>query len=204
FVRRRISTKTPERRMIMLRHIRRSLLRGSALALAVLAYGCAAQQATVVEAPRVPPTVHALPFQGRLVEGDPTEIPQAVALSLSGNSQVQFSYREELTHDEHHYPLWLTALAPSTYFGGPLGKYDVTAFATLSISDRNTVIGYYTAKALVSRSYTIYSEPTHAELERDARTEVRDKIDAELAFDRNRLAGALAQSRSSAIAPGNQ
>lgn len=188
--------------MIAPEYIRR-LLRVSVL-VAVLACGCSAQQVTVVEPPPVPQTVKALPFQGRLVEGDPTEIPQAVTLSLSENSQVRFSYREELTHDEYHTPLWLTALAPSTYFGGPLGKYDVTAFATLSISNGDTVIGYYTAKALVSRSYTIYSEPTHAGLERDARTEVRDKIDAELAFDRNRLAGALAQSRSSAIAPGNQ
>ncbi|MFZ1886405.1 MAG: hypothetical protein WAU33_00130 [Candidatus Binataceae bacterium] len=143
----------------------------------------------------------ALPFQGRLVEGDPTEIPQAVAMSLSDTSPVRFSYREELTHDEHHTPLWLTALAPTTYFGSPLGTYDVTAFATLSISNGDQVIGDYTAKALVSRSYTIYSEPTHAELERDARAEVRDKIDAELALDRNRLEEALAESKKLANAP---
>lgn len=179
-------------------HRPRSLLRFSALALTVLAYGCAVQQATVTAPPIVPPTVQALPFQGRLAEGDPTEIPQAVAMSLSDTSAIRFSYREELTHDEHHYPLWLTALAPSTYLGGSLGTYDVTAFATLSISNGDTVIGYYTAKALVSRDYTIYSEPTHAELEHDARAEVRDKIDAELAFDRNRLAGALAEAKSSA------
>lgn len=179
----------------------RSPLHVFVLALVFLAYGCAAQQATVVEPPPVPPTVEALPFQGRLVEGDPTEIPQAVAMSLSDTSPIRFSYREELTHDEHHTPLWLTALAPTTYLGATLGTYDVTAFATLSISNRDKVIGYYAAKALVSRPYTIYSEPTHAELERDARAEVRDKIDAELAFDRNRLAGALAGSRNLANAP---
>jgi hypothetical protein len=179
----------------------RSLFRSSVLTLALLVYGCAAQQATVVEPPPVPVNVEALPFRGRLVEGDSTEIPPAVAMSLSDTSPIQFSYREELTHDEHHLPLWLTALAPSTYVGGPLGWYHVTAFATLSISENDKVIGYYTAKALVSRSYTIYSEPTHAELERDARTEVRDKIDAELAFDRNRLAGAQAESRNLANVP---
>jgi hypothetical protein len=185
--------------MIAPEYIRR-LLRVSVL-VAVLACGCSARQATVVEPPPVPQTVKALPFQGQLVEGDPTEIPEAVAISLSDTSPIRFSYREELTHDEHHTSLWLTALAPTTYFGASLGTYDVTAFATLSISNGATVIGYYTAKALVSRSYTIYSEPTHAELERDARAEVRDKIDAELAFDRNRLADALAESNNLANAP---
>lgn len=180
---------------------RRTLTRIFAFALAVFASGCAAQQYTVVEPPPVPPAVQALPFKGRLVEGDPTEIPQAVAMSLSDSSPIRFSYREELTHDEHHTPLWLTALDPSTYLGADLGAYDVTAFATLSISYNDTVIGYYTAKAPVSRPYTIYSEPTHADLERDARSEVRDKIDAELAFDRNRLEGALAESTNATTVP---
>ncbi|MHB8384587.1 MAG: hypothetical protein ACYDC3_19885 [Candidatus Binataceae bacterium] len=187
-----------------IRRTRKSLRWMSALALAVAAGGCAAQAAGVREPPIVPATVEALPFRGRLVEGDPSELPQAVAMSLSDTSPIQFSYREELTHDEHHIPLWLTALAPGTYLGAPLGWYHVTAFATLSITNNNSVIGHYTAKALVSRSYTIYSEPTHVELEHDARAEVRDKIDAQLAFDRNRLAGALAESNNAADAPSKQ
>ena len=55
---------------------RRTLTRIFAFALAVFASGCAAQQYTVVEPPPVPPAVQALPFKGRLVEGDPTEIPR--------------------------------------------------------------------------------------------------------------------------------
>ena len=61
--------------------------------------GAPAPQASVVQAARP------LPFKGRLVDGDPDELPPAVAMSLSNASTVTFSYREELTHDEYHIPL---------------------------------------------------------------------------------------------------
>src|SRR5258706_2746415 len=61
----------------------------------------------VVEAP-----AHPLPFKGRLVDGDPSDLPHAVAMSLSSNSPVTFTYREELTHDDYHVPLYISALDP--------------------------------------------------------------------------------------------
>ncbi|MGH7779020.1 MAG: hypothetical protein ACREQR_04245 [Candidatus Binataceae bacterium] len=144
------------------------------------------------------PPAQALPFKGRLVEGDPDEIPPSVALSLTEASPIRFSYREELTHNERHTALWMTALAPSTYFSTPLGEYYVTAFATLSIYNGDKVIGSYTAKARVSRTYTLYAEPTHAELEHQARDAVRAKIDAQLANDTDRLNDAIAESTRAA------
>jgi len=113
---------------------------------------------------------------------------------LSNTSTVTFSYREELTHNEYHIPLIVTALDPVTYFGAPLGDYGVTAFASLSIVDGDRILGDYTAKAYVSKSYTLYSEPTHAELERAARAAVRERIDQKLYRDANRLAQAAAGS----------
>ena len=150
--------------------------------------GGSASQASVVQAARP------LPFKGRLVDGDPDELPPAVAMSLSNTSTVTFSYREELTHDEYHIPLIVSALDPVTYFGAPLGDYGVTAFASLSITDGDRIFGDYTAKAHVSKSYTLYSEPTHAELERAARAAVRERIDQKLYRDANRLAQAAAGS----------
>ncbi len=148
--------------------------------------GVPASQLTDVQAARP------LPFKGRLVDGDPEELPPAVAMSLSNTSTVTFSYREELTHDEYHIPLIVSALDPVTYFGAPLGDYGVTAFASLSIVDGDRILGDYTAKAYVSKSYTLYSEPTHAELERAARAAVRERIDQKLYRDAKRLAQAAA------------
>ena len=128
-----------------------------------------------------------LPFKGRLADGDPGELPPSVALSLSSNSPVVFSYREELTHDEYHIPLWFSAIDPVTYLGSPLGDYGVTAFASLSVADGDRVLGDYTAKVHVSKSYNLYSEPTHQELEQEARTAVRARIDQKLHQDMSRL-----------------
>jgi hypothetical protein len=150
--------------------------------------GAPASRASVVQPARP------LPFKGRLVDGDPDELPPAVAMSLSNTSTVTFSYREELTHDEYHIPLIVSALDPVTYFGAPLGDYGVTAFASLSIVDGDRILGDYTAKAYVSKSYTLYSEPTHAELERAARAAVRERIDQKLYRDAKRLAQAAAGS----------
>src|SRR6266851_2630113 len=88
------------------------------------------QQAQMFIDPKVVDVpAHSLPFKGRLVEGDPSDVPPAVAMSLSSNSPVTFTYREELTHDDYHVPLIVSALDPGNWVGTPLGDYGVTAFA---------------------------------------------------------------------------
>ena len=131
-----------------------------------------------------------LPFRVQLAQGDPTELPPVIAASLSNKSPITFTYREELTHDDYHVPRVLSALDPATYVGAPLGDYGVTAFASLTIYDGERVIGDYTAKQRVSRSYNLYKEPTHAEVEHAARDAVREKIDDQLEKDMSRLAQA--------------
>ncbi len=159
--------------------------------LALAASGCSVQKPTI-SAPVIAAPARPLPIKGRLVDGDPKELPPAVAMSLASDSRVTFSYREELTHDEYHIPLIVTALDPVTYAGAPLGDYGVTAFASLSIIEGDRILGDYTAKAHVSKSYTLYSQPTHQELEREARAAVREKIDRKLYDDSDRLAQAAA------------
>jgi hypothetical protein len=149
--------------------------------------GAAPAQSAVNRSPTQPVEVQPLPFKGRLADGDPGELPPSVALSLSSKSAVVFSYREELTHDEYHIPLWFSAIDPVTYLGSPLGDYGVTAFASLSVADGDRVLGDYTAKVHVSKSYNLYSEPTHQELEQQARTAVRARIDQKLHQDMSRL-----------------
>lgn len=128
-----------------------------------------------------------LPFKGQLVSGDPDELPPSVALSIAKDAAVTFAYREELSHDEYHIPLIVSAFDPATYVGAPLGDYGVTAFASLTIEDGANILGIYTAKAYVSRSYSLYSEPTHREVERAAKAAVRAKIDHQLEQDREHL-----------------
>jgi len=159
------------------------------------------QYACTIQQPSAPPPIaqspaHPLPFKGRLIDGNPNELPPAVALSLSHTSTVTFSYREELTHDDYHIPLWFSALDPVTYAGAPLGDYGVTAFASLSIIDGDRILGDYTAKAYVTKSYSLYSEPTHLELERAARADVREKIDQKLYADASKLADAVGAGTS--------
>jgi hypothetical protein len=131
-----------------------------------------------------------LPFKGRLLEGDPKDLPPAVASAVSASGTVTFNYREELSHDHYTVPLVLSAFDPLTYVGYPLGNYGVTAFASLGISQGDRVIGDYTAKVHVSRDYTLYYQPTYLELERAARAQVREKIDDQLYHDSARLAQA--------------
>ena len=160
---------------------------------AAVAYGCSVQQPAVAPAVAQAPA-RPLPFKGRLAQGDASELPAAVAMSLSSTSSVTFSYREELTHDEYHVPLIVSAFDPVTYVGAPLGDLGVTAFASLSIVDGDKVLGDYTAKVHVSKSYSLYSEPTHKEVEQAARAAVREKIDQKLYRDADRLAQAVAGS----------
>jgi hypothetical protein len=159
-----------------------------------------------LQQPDVAPTVAAtparpLPFKGRLIDGDPGELPPAVAMSLSPTSTVTFAYREELSHDEYHIPLLFSAFDPVTYVGAPLGDYGVTAFASLSIVDGDRLLGDYTAKAHVAKSYNLYSEPAHQEVERAARIAVREAIDRKLYRDEAQLADALAVRNSAASGP---
>jgi hypothetical protein len=184
------------------------------LVAATFASGCASRQPTAdATAPEATPSVdqgntpaasaefasiRRLPFSGRLVEGDRDDLPGALAGSLADNSPVTFAYREQLTHDEYHIPLIVSAFDPVTYVGAPLGDFGVTAFATLTIRDGDAVLGDYTAKAFVSRPYTLYSGPTHREVEDAARAAVRAKIDDKLARDANRLAQQVKQSSANA------
>jgi hypothetical protein len=161
------------------------------LLLTATALGCSLNvPVSQTVAPAEPLVEHSLPFKGKLVSGNVNELPPAIASSLSPDSPISFSYREELTHSEYHIPLAVTAFDPVTYFGAPLGDYAVTAFASLSIFDGDRVLGDYTAKAFVSKSYTLYAEPTHRELEEEARTSVRQKIEEKLYGDQDRLAKA--------------
>jgi len=160
---------------------------------AAIVSGCAVQKPAAAPAVAEAPA-HPLPFKGRLAEGDASAVPPAVAMSLSSTSSVTFSYREELTHDDYHIPLIVTALDPVTYVGAPLGDLGVTAFASLSITDGDRVLGDYTAKVHISKSYTLYKEPTHKEVEEAARAAVREKIDQKLYRDQDRLAQAFASA----------
>jgi hypothetical protein len=181
----------------------RSLIGFTMLVLMLAVSGCSVQERTVAAPAAVAAPTHPLAIKGRLVDGDPQELPPAVAMSLASDSPVTFSYREELTHDDYHIPLIVTAFDPVTYVGAPLGDYGVTAFASLSIIDGDRILGDYTAKAHVSKSYTLYSQPTHQELEREARAAVREKIDQKLYADSDRLkqaaAGASGTPQSSTL-----
>jgi len=160
-----------------------------------------AQQSQMIIEPKVVEVpAHPLPFKGRLVEGDPSDVPPAVAMSLSSNSPVTFTYREELTHDDYHVPPLISALDPLNFAGAPLGEYGVTVFASLSINDGEQVLGDYTAKEHVSQSYNLYSQPTHKKIEDAARAAVRQRIDQKLFSDENRLAELAATSRKPATA----
>jgi hypothetical protein len=170
----------------------------------VMAPGCALQ----TPAPPAPIAssadlnAHPLPFKGRLASGDPNGLPPAVAMSLSPDSPITFQYREELSHDEYHIPLYVSAFDPVTYFGSPLGDYGVTAFASLTIIGADgKVIGDYNRRAYVSKSYSLYAEPTHRELEQAARNAVREKIDQSLYADAGRLARQSAANPSHSNAP---
>jgi hypothetical protein len=158
-------------------------------------------QSQLVIAPKVIDVpAHPLPFKGKLLSGDPAELPPAVAMSLSDTSRVTFTYREELTHDDYHVPLAISALDPANLIGAPLGDIGATAFASLSVSAGDTILGDYTAKEHVSKSYNMYSQPTHKEVDDAARAAVRQRIDQKLYKDEARLAQAAANAGKSPTA----
>ena len=162
-------------------------------------------QSELVIAPKIVDVpAHPLPFKGKLLSGDPNELPPAVAMSLSDSSQVTFTYREELTHDDYHIPLAISWLDPMTYSGAPLGDIGVTAFASLSISSGDTILGDYTAKEHASKSYNLYGQPTHKEVDDAARAAVRQLIDQKLYKDEARLAKAAASAGKSPTASASQ
>ena len=155
----------------------------------------------LVIAPKVADVpAHPLPFKGKLISGDPAELPPAVAMSLSDSSPVTFTYREELTHDDYHIPLLLSAVDPGSWVGNPTGDIGVTAFASLSISSGDTIIGDYTAKEHVSKSYSLYTQASHKEVDDAARAAVRQRLDQKIYADEARLAQAAAGARKSATA----
>src|ERR1700730_5893221 len=78
---------------------------------AAVAFGCTVQQPAVSPAVAQAPA-RPLPFKGRLAQGDASEVPAAVAMSLSSTSSVTFSYREELTHEDYHVPPIVSAFDP--------------------------------------------------------------------------------------------
>jgi len=163
--------------------------------------GAPAADSQLVIAPKVvdlPP--HPLPFKGRLLSGDPAELPPTVAMSLSDSSPVTFTYREELTHDDYHVPLLFSAVDPGSWLGSPIGDIGVTAFASLSISAGDTIIGDYTAKEHVSKSYSFYTQASHKEVDDAARVAVRQRLDQKIYADEARLSQAAASAPKSAAA----
>jgi hypothetical protein len=161
-------------------------------AIATIAAGCAQ-----IEQPRPPAdmaTSHArgLGFTMRLVDGNPKSLPPSVAAALSDSSQISVSYRENLTHDESHTPLWESAIDPSTYSGATLGARIVDASAELRVFEGDKTLGDYTASAHVQKTYSMFHQPSNVELEETARAEVRRKIDDQLVFDAPKIAGASA------------
>src|ERR1700735_2419771 len=159
--------------------------------------------AQLVIAPKVDDVpAHPLPFKGKLISGDKDELPPAVAMSLSDSSPVTFTYREELTHDDYHIPLLLSAVDPGSWVGNPTGDIGVTAFASLSISSGDTIIGDYTAKEHVSKSYSLYTQASHKEVDDAARAAVRQRLDQKIYADEARVApgGASAgKSRTASV-----
>jgi hypothetical protein len=97
-------------------------------------------------------------------------------------------------------PLIVSALDPANLIGAPLGDIGTTAFASLSISSGDTILADYTAKEHVSKSYSMYSQPTHKEVDDAARAAVRQRIDMKLYKDEARLAQAAATARKSPTA----
>ena len=196
----------------------------AALCTLTAAFGCSTQQSNqsqsqsqtqagfadqshdqLVIAPKVDYVpAHPLSFKGKLLSGNPKELPPAIAMSLSDSAPVTFTYREELTHDDYHVPLAISALDPVSLIGAPLGDIGVTAFASLSISQGDTILADYTAKEHVSKAYTLYHNANHAEVDEAARAAVRQRIQQKVYDDEARLAKAVASAAKSPTASAGQ
>jgi len=135
-------------------------------------------------------TVRSLGFTMRLADGSRSQLPPSVAAAISDTSSLNASYRETLSHDESHAPLWQSALDPTTYSGATLGARTVEASAELRIFNSRETVGDYTASANVSKTYSMYKDPSNAELEESARAAVRKKIDDQVVADAPRIIGA--------------
>ena len=59
----------------------------------------------------------------------------------------------------------------------------MTAFASLSVSVGDTDLGDYTAKEHASKSYNLYTQPTHKEVDDAALAAVRQRIEQKLYKD---------------------
>jgi hypothetical protein len=163
--------------------------------------GKSASELALVIAPKVVDVpAHPLPFKGKLLSGDPAELPPAVAMSLSDNSPVTFTYREEITHDDYHVPYVISAFDPGSWVGNPTGDIGATAFASLSISAGDTILADYTAKEHASKSYSLYTNVSHKEVDDAARAAVRQRIDQKIYKDEARLAQAAAKAGKSPTA----
>jgi hypothetical protein len=149
---------------------------------------------TMRSAPSTPELVSPLPFKGRLLGVPRAEAPPEIAASISNSSPIVFSYREELSHEHHTVPMVLSALNPLTYLGASTGTTGATAFADLSISNGDRVIGDYTAAVHATADYSIYSGKTYLELDREARAQVRREIDDKVYADLDRLTREIAAS----------
>jgi hypothetical protein len=147
---------------------------------------------TMRSAPPTPEVALELPFKGRLLGVPSAQAPPAIAASISCSSSIIFSYREELSHEHHTVPMVLSALNPLTYLGAPTGTTGVTAFADLSISDGDRVIGDYTAAVHATADYSIFSGESYLELDREARAQVRREIDDKVIADLDRLTRQIA------------
>ena len=160
--------------------------------------GCSVQQPAVAPAVAEAPA-HPLPFKGRLAEGDADALPPAVAMSLSSASAVTFSYREELTHDDYHIPLIVTALG-SGYLRRRAARRSWRDRVCVAFDNRRRpgARRLYRQSARLEVIPTLHGTDSQESVELAARAAVREKIDQKLYRDADRLAAAVAVSGQAA------
>ena len=109
-------------------------------------------------------------------------------MSLTKESTVGYLPRTAL---KSIIPRRFVSIDPLTYAGRPTGEYKVRAVASLSILDHDRVLGEYTAQTNVTKSYGLFSQPTHREIDDEAKAAVRAEIDRKLSSDAWRLADTI-------------
>ena len=153
--------------------------------------------AQLVIAPKVDDLpAHPLPFKGKLISGDKAELPPAVAMSLSDNSPVTFTYREELTHDDYHVPLVICALDPANLIGAPLGDIGVDGVCVLVDQRRRHHCRRLHRQGARLEVVQHLPRRDHEEVDEAARAAVRQRIDQKIYNDEARLAKAVASARN--------